>query len=363
MARIVIDGRIISSGTGRYIERLISELEGIESSHEFIVLVRKKDKNYWRPTQKNFRIEIADFADYSFAEQLSFEKFLNELKPDLVHFCMPQQPVLYRGKAVTTIHDLNLIRTTETDDMNPLIFKIKQSVFRWLLNKVAHKSNRIITPSEYTKHDLIEFSGIPEEKVTVTYEAAGTILDKEEPLKYLENKRFIMYLGRAEPYKNNRGLMQAHQLLLAKFSDLELVLVGKKDTYRTADEAWAFEQGFRNVTFTGFVSDAQSTWLYRHCQAYVFPSFMEGFGLPALEAMTAGAATISSDATCLPEIYDDAALYFDAHNIKDMANKIEKLLNDETLKKSLQKKGALRSKQFSWKRMAEQTLAAYNQVL
>ncbi|HEX6462234.1 MAG TPA: glycosyltransferase family 1 protein [Candidatus Saccharimonadales bacterium] len=363
MAHIVIDGRIISSGTGNYIKQLITHLEQLNSPHEFTVLVRASDEHYWQPTKKNFNVRVADFADYSFSEQLAFKRFLDELQPDLVHFCMPQQPVLYKGKTVTTIHDLILIRITETDDMNAFVFHIKQNVFRWLLRKVAHKSTHIITPSEFTKQDLIDFSGIPHEKVTVTHEAAGILLDKEQPIKIFENKRFIMYQGRAEPYKNNRGLIKAHQQLLQKFPDLELVVVGKKDAFRTADELWAFEQGYKNITFTGFVSDAQSTWLYRHCEAYVCPSFMEGFGFPALEAMTAGAAVVSSDATSLPEVCGDAALYFDAHNTEDMASKIEKVLTDDSLKKSLRKKGPLRAKQFSWRRMAEQTLAVYNQAL
>ncbi len=363
MVKIAIDGRIISSGTGNYIKQLITNLEQLPSNHDFTVLVREKDKDYWKPSKSNFRIKIADFADYSFAEQLGFKRFLDDLKPDLVHFCMPQQPVLYKGNAVTTIHDLNLIRITETDDMNPAVFKMKQAVFRWLLKSVAYKSKHIITPSEYTKNDLIEFSGISEERVTVTHEAAGIILNEEQPIKAFEGKRFLMYQGRAEPYKNNRGLIKAHQLLLKKFPDLELVIVGKKDKFRSSDEVWAFEQGYRNITFTGFISDAQSTWLYRHCEAYVCPSFMEGFGFPALEAMTAGAAVVSSDATSLPEVCGDAALYFDAHNTDDMAVKIEKILKNTKLKESFRQKGLQRAKQFSWKRMAKQTLDVYNSVL
>lgn len=363
MKTIAIDARIISSGTGRYIERLITHLEQLDSPHQYIVLVRAKDKDYWKPSKANFRVEVADFADYTFAEQLGFLKLLNKLKPDLVHFCMPQQPVLYKGATVTTVHDLNLVRITGTDDMNPLVFKLKQNIFKWLLKRVSQTSKEIISISEYSKHDLVAFSDIPEEKVTVTYEAADTKATGMTPIKHLEGKSFIMYLGRAEPYKNNRGLMKAHQLLLSKFPDLELLIVGKKDEFRKMDEAWAIEEQFKNITFTGFVSDEQQAWLYANCKAYVFPSFMEGFGLPALEAMVYGAPVVSSDATCLPEIYGDAALYFDAHNPTDIAKAIESVLTDEKLAKELGEKAKQHVKKYSWAKMAKETLTVYERAL
>ena len=107
--RIAIDARIINSSTGRYVAKLLEHLQDIDSSNQYIVLVREKDKNYWKPSVNNFSVIVAEFDNYSFAEQIGFKKLLDSLKPDLVHFCMPQQPILYRGRKVTTIHDLSLI--------------------------------------------------------------------------------------------------------------------------------------------------------------------------------------------------------------------------------------------------------------
>ncbi|MGH7927554.1 MAG: glycosyltransferase family 4 protein, partial [Candidatus Binatia bacterium] len=174
---------------------------------------------------------------------------------------------------------------------------------------------------------------------------------------------FIFYLGRAEPYKNNRGLIRAHQLLLSKFPALELLIVGKKEEFRARDETWVFEQNYTNVTFIGAISDEQLVWLYENCRAYVIPSFMEGFGLPSLEAMLHGAPVASSNATCLPEVLGDAALYFDPHNPTNMAAVIERLLSDTTLAGDLRKKGYEQAGQYSWRRMAEQTLEVYEHAL
>src|ERR1035437_8729666 len=97
MSHIVIDARIINSSTGRYIERLLHYLQQIDETNNYSVLVLKKDLEYWKPTNTNFTVVEADFRQYSLAEQIGLKKLLDELFPDLVHFCMPQQPVLYKG--------------------------------------------------------------------------------------------------------------------------------------------------------------------------------------------------------------------------------------------------------------------------
>ncbi len=362
-AHIVIDARIINSSTGRYVERLLTNLEKLNSPHRFTILVPSADKDYWQPTSTNFTVTVADFANYSFAEQLGFKRFLDTLNADLVHFCMPQQPVLYKGTTVTTVHDLNQLRLTEVDDMPVVVLRAKQRVLKWLLQRVARQTAHVITPSEYTKRDFIELTEIDESKVTVTYEAADALSDKPRTVTRLHNIPFILYVGRAEPYKNNRNLIRAHQLLLSKFPDLQLIIVGKKDTFRERDIAWVGEQGYKNVVFYGFADNAELAWMYEHCKAYVFPSFMEGFGLPGLEAMQHGAPVVSSDATSLPEIYGNAALYFDAHNHGDIAAKLELVLSDEKIATKLRTRGNLCYKKYSWRRMAEQTLAIYNEAL
>jgi len=103
--------------------------------------------------------------------------------------------------------------------------------------------------------------------------------------------------------------------------------------------------------------------LYTHCAAYVFPSLMEGFGLPGLEAMGYGAPVVSSNATCLPEVYGDAAHYFDPYDVTDMSRAIDEVLNNQDLRKDLINKGYEQIKKYSWRRTAEQTYAVYMQAL
>jgi glycosyltransferase involved in cell wall biosynthesis len=363
---IAVDARIINTGTGRYIERLLNHLEEVDDQNDYVILVRAKDKDYYKPRNPKFRIEVADFDDYSFAEQVGFLKFLNRLQPDLVHFCMPQQPVLYKGTHVTTVHDLTLLKTYNSDK-NWLVFHLKQLVGRYVFRKIAKTSAHIITPTEFTKQEYVAFSGIPEDRVTVTYEAVGTDLSSPEPYDPMMNQEFIMYLGAQSDYKNIRRLIQAHQEVRKVNPDLYLVLVGRmggnfgKPARR--NKAWVEQEGLEGVVFTDYLPDKQAAWLYKNTQAYVFPSLMEGFGLPALEAMAGGAPVISSSATCLPEVYGDAAIYFDPTDVNDMAKKISEVIESDKLQNDLRQRGAERVNLYSWRRMAEQTLEVYKKAL
>lgn len=359
---IVIDARIINSSTGTYVERLLTYLEKIDQNNQYTVLVRKADQNYWKPTNNNFIIKIADFANYSFSEQTKFKSLLEQLRPDLVHFCMPQQPILYHGKSVTTIHDLTLLKTYNSDK-NWLIYHLKQLIGRFVFLSAAKKNKYIITPSQYTKDELIKFSKIDGSKVSVIYESAEPArIDATTPYKQ-PFSAYILYVGQQSDYKNIPRLAEAHQILLNKYPDLGLILVGRINKAAQKNKDYFNSKDYKNILFTDFISNEQRNWLYQNAKAYIFPSLMEGFGLPGLEAMAYGLPVISSNLTCLPEIYGDAAIYFDAYSPKDMADKIDSLLSDKSLQQQMVTKGFARLSQYSWLKMAQETLAVYNKAL
>lgn len=361
MARIVIDARKMQSTTGRVVEELIKQLEQFDHTNEYKIAVLKKEQHYYKPTNPNFEVVVADFNHYSFAEQLGFARFLYGLKPDMVHFHMPQQPLLYFGRAITTVHDLNLLRVTQ-NDMSWLELIVKKAIFRLLLWLVAKRAHHIITPTQFTKDDLVAFAKISPRKVTVTH--LGMIqVGKPVAVPKFKNKRFITYLGRAEPYKNNRRLIEAHQRLLADWPDLHLVIVGQIDDLRKADMQWVREQGYKNVDFTGWMSDEQAAWLYQRTEAFVQPSLMEGFGLPVLEAMQQGAPVASTNATCSPEVYGDAAHYFNPHSTNDITRAIQDILTNKKLRAELVKKGHAQVKKYSWQRMSKKVYAIYQRAL
>ena len=360
--KIVIDARELRTTTGRYVERLLHYLQSVDSVNQYYVLLSPKDIDGWNPKSRRFHKVKCPYKEFTFAEQLGMLWQLRRLRADLVHFPMVQQPILYFGKVVTTMNDLTTIRF-ENPTKKRLVFKTKQFVYRWVNKIVAHKSAALITYTEYVKNDVAKFAKANSRKFNVINLASDFITDKPEELPGLIDQRFIMYIGRPLPHKNLERLVDAFALLQEKHPDLRLVLAGKTDSNYRRIARIVKKRDIENVIFTDFVTDGQLRWLYEHCAAYVFPSLSEGFGLPGLEAMSHGAPVVSSNATCLPEVYEDSAHYFDPLDVDDMARAITDVLTDDALRAELIRRGAKQVKKYSWERMARQTLDVYNEVL
>lgn len=361
MSKIVIDARESGTTTGRYIDKLIEHLYKLKPEHEIIILTTAERTKFMSEIAPELTIVQTPFKEFTFAEQIGLRKQIADMNPDLVHFGMVQQPVFYKGVVVTTMHDLTTARF-RNPDKNPVVFLMKQQIYKWVNKKVARKSTAIITPTQYVKDDVVDYTHVDPDKITVTLEAADFITDKPVPVKEVGNKQFIMYVGRPTPHKNLRRLIDAFRLAQKSRPDLYLVLVGKTDANYERHAAYVQEKNIPNVIFTGFTSDAQLRWLYEHTKAYVFPSLSEGFGLPPLEAMTHGAPVLASNASCIPEVLGGAASYFDPQNVEEMAAKIGETVDDPIIREDLSEKGKKRAAQFSWRRMATQTLDLYNQV-
>jgi len=365
MKHIVIDARQLRTSTGRYIERLLHYLQQIDNGHRYTILLKPQDMDGWEPSNPNFTKVACPYREFSFGEQLGMKRQLDSLAADLVHFPAVQQPVRYNGRVVTTIQDLTTLRF-RNPAKNPLAFTLKQHIYRWVNHRAISKSKLLITPSEFVKQDVIQFSGTDPAKITVTLESADDLPQPAEPVNSLVGKRYIMYVGRATSHKNLERMVLAFGLLQKdhpELQDLHLALAGKKDANYQRIENEVIKQGIPNIILTGFVSDQQLRWMYEHCQAYIFPSLSEGFGLPGLEAMRHNAPVVSSNATCLPEVHGDAALYFDPLDTDDIASKIHTMVSDEQLRQAYIAKGAIHAATFSWQRMAQQTLGVYKKVL
>jgi len=358
---IAIDARILGTTTGTLADRLLHHLQAIAGDHRFDVLLNREHADSWTPHAANFTKHLVDVPFNSLAEQTQLRRVLAALQPDLIHFCSPQQPLLfYRGRKVTTFHDLTQLRLR-----NPLrsafVSGAKRAVGWPIARAVVRENARIITPSAFTRDDVVRHLRADPAKVAVIYEAAeihpGELAPYEHPFA-----RYLLYVGRHSAYKNVNRLCDAHQRLLADHPDFGLILVGRKGVETEATERHCREHGYRNIVFTGYLPDAQRDWLYGNAAAYVFPSFAEGFGLPGLEAMGYGAPVISSDATCLPEIYGDGALYFAPGDVDAMAGAIRQVIEDPQTREHLIERGRARVEVFSWARMAEETLRLYEQV-
>ena len=358
--KIVIDARLLKTSTGRYIERLLLHLQDIDKDSQYIVLLAEKDKDAWSPKADNFQVATSSAPPYTFREQLLLPLQLWRMKADIVHFTMQSFPLLYMGRFVVTIHDLTQVRFVDRRDHTGLRawykYTLKPKFFRWFIRRAAKRADHIITPTKFVKEDVASYTKVDEGKISFTHEAAEEFKAEPKVFEPVKEKPFLVYVGNPFPHKNLWRLVEAFSKLQ---TDHWLVLAGTRSAAYEALEAYTKEQGIDNVLIPGFADDGQLMWLYENATCYVFPSLSEGFGLPGLEAMIYGLPVVSSDATCLPEVYDDAALYFDPHDTDDMAEKISRILEDEDLRNTLRQRGFERVKQFSWRRMAQETLEIY----
>ncbi|MDO9509655.1 MAG: glycosyltransferase family 1 protein [Candidatus Magasanikbacteria bacterium] len=197
----------------------------------------------------------------------------------------------------------------------------------------------ILTPSEFTKQDIIKTLHIPKEKIIVTC-LAPTYLgikytNEEIKIKYNIKKPYLLYVGVAYPHKNLNRLIQAWKIFEKDNNNFNLVLVGKKNYFYENLINSKEYQNCKNIIFTDFVPDNELSTLYQNAKAYIFPSLYEGFGLPPLEAMQYNIPVISSDTTCLPEILGNSAFYFDPQNEYDIFSKISIILNDDNKRQEL----------------------------
>lgn len=366
---IVIDGRLwFESGIGRYIRNLVTNLRNIDKENEYKILLLKKDLDKIK-LGDNFQKIEADFRWYSLAEQYSLPKILKKLQPDLVHFPHFNVPISYKGKYVVTIHDLihQHFPTRAASTRNPLIYKMKKYGYKRVFDSAVKNSLKIITPSEFVKGQLEHEWSVDRSKIVVTPEGVDdSILNITRSLgrkeadsvlgKFNINGSYIFYIGNAQPHKNIFELIDAFRLVKQMYPDLSLVLSGPQNFFwqkikdKIKDKA---------IIFTGYINDEEMVALYKNAECFVMPSLEEGFGIPVLEAMACGCPVVSSQNGSLPEVGGDGAVYFDPNNIEDMAEKISKVLDDKGLRRNLIEKGLKRYKEFSWQKMAEQTLEVY----
>jgi glycosyltransferase involved in cell wall biosynthesis len=168
-----------------------------------------------------------------------------------------------------------------------------------------------------------------------------------------------------EPRKNVRRLLRAYATFLKRHGTaLPLVLAGGKGWLEDDLEEFIGSLGIReNVRLLGYVSDEQLVWLYRNCFAFLYPSLFEGFGLPVLEALSLGAAVITSNTTSLPEVAGDAAWYVDPLQEEEIVQAMAGLASDGPRRNRLKELGPLQARKFSWEGCAAEVLAVYGEAV
>lgn len=343
---------VYQTGVSRYTAELVKHLLKIDQENQYFLyagslrqrsIIQAFAAQLPRKTKLVLTLlspKLADFAWNRF-------NLLPPPETDVFHasnWALPRT----KSKLITTIHDLTFLKYPQTHTPYSVAAHTRH------LNQAKKYADRIIAVSESTKKDLIDY-GIPTEKITVIYEAAGSIFRPVDPrdvkAKHGLTKPYFLSVGTREPRKNLQRLIEAFSKLPTR-SDLEVTLV------IVGPIGWGESLKIpSNVRFLGFVPDEDLAGLYSGAKAFVYPTLYEGFGLPVLEALNCGCPVITSNLSSLPEVGGEAAIYVNPLSVAEITQAMAAVR-----KLNLSGKSLTQAKKFSWEKTAKATLKVYQEV-
>jgi glycosyltransferase involved in cell wall biosynthesis len=347
MPKIAIDARMINhSGIGTYMKNLINAL--MEDYH----LILLGDPSEISKHIKIGKFGIINFQSpiYSVSEQIMYpfkipgcDLFLS------THYNIPLIPIKAK-KRIVIIYDVNHLAFYNQLSIDKKLYT------KLMMNRAVKMSDLIITISEFSKMEILNYLPVDPLKIRVVHfgidpQMISLELKKEIPQFLTIPEKFLLFVGNVKPHKNLITLLKAFEIFLASGKNYKLVIVGKKEGFITGDkEVFGFVEGNKllneHIIFTGHIENYVLYNYYRKAAVYIFPSLYEGFGIPPLEAMVCGCPVIASNLTAIPEICGDAVLYIKALDPADIAEKINLLIDDKSLRNELVRKGNLQVPKF-----------------
>lgn len=385
--RIGINGYYLStphSGIGQYTINLLYALSGIDKENQYYVFSPQKPAEWKLP--ENFNLILLPelpFFSKTFIQRFIWEEYQlgKAIKWHGIEVFHGLYQSLPKGSEqignVVTIHDAIPWRFP---------FERKQILYRWYSDKrrdlTRERAKKIITISETSKLDIAPIYRVKPETVEVTYESIDPIFWERPSKKEIEEFKqthgittpYILYTGGIKRHKNLRMLIKAFAILINEYQYKgRLYILGAKRNsmavssalyYNIKDlERYAALKGVADqVVFVGFVSRKDMSMYMQQAEAFISISLFEGFGLPALEAMTSGTPSVLSNLGAYPEIAQDAALFVYPYGPHRVAEALHKILHDKKLQQTLVKKGLERAKFFDSKKIAERVLQIYKEV-
>ncbi|HEX9988154.1 MAG TPA: glycosyltransferase family 1 protein [Chloroflexia bacterium] len=311
------------------------------------------------PLPPTWRVRAIPFPRLWTHARLSVEMVTRP--PDVLFVPSHVVPLWHPRRTVVTIHDLGYIHYPQAHTTSARLYLHLSTRFS------VRAARRVIAISEATRRDLITYYKVPSRKISVVYHGRDPIFapveDKERvaqvTTRYGVSQPYCIHVGTLQPRKNLMVLVEAWDQLRGKVErPPQLLLAGRRGwLYDSLLEAVEARNLGDLIKFTDYVEREDLPALYSGAMALTFPSLYEGFGLPALEAMSCGTPVLASDTSSLPEVVGDAGLLLDPHDPGAWAGVVQRLMRGKALQRDLSRKGLERAASFTWERCARQTLA------
>lgn len=372
-ARFAVHNR---RGIGNYTLNLVQHLAAIDKNNQYILYIDRDDIENVLPKQNNFKVKKLWLSNYFIWEQITLPMNAKKDGVDILH-CTGNTAPIYLNmkiKLILTIHDVMYLKDYSTIPQSLSWYQRWGRVYRKMIVPRAIKHiAKVVTVSNFSKNDIKEhLPALKEDVILVTHEAAGERFRKMggdiQRSKVSDTfgikGNYILTLGALDPRKNTKAIINTFLHLKSEEKiNVNLVIAGipkwrQTEFYKTVQESSFME----DIIFTDFISEEDMVLLYNYATVFLYPSLYEGFGIPPLEAMACGAPVITSNTTSIPEIVGNAAFLIDPLNDKELKEALLSLLNNEDLRNDLIARGFKRAKEFSWNKMAKETLQIYESL-
>lgn len=373
--RIGIDARMmttgVSRGIGRYIEELVRALLTVAPQHTYVLIVRQNEHPF--RSHPSVQTVVADIPWYGFSEQILMPLVLYRLQVDVIHIPHWNVPLLFwKTPCVLTIHDVLLRRepvSAKISTRQPWLALLKRWGYLLTLRWAVWRARSILVPTQAVAEDVRFFYPDSASKLVITGEGMprpeGKASLAEDPAAALSNPhKYLLYVGSAYPHKGLEFLLACWPEIQDRFPDLHLSVVGSDDLFMRRLRESASAHGLRQIDFLGYVPDDRLPELYGGAQAFVFPSRIEGFGLPPLEALAAGCPVVCSDIPVLREVLgEDAVFFFRPGSQAAILEALQRLFSDpRTHRRRASLAAADLRKRHDWRKTARITLQSYQSV-
>jgi len=361
--------RVGGGGIGRYVAELVTHLQELDQENEYIIFLKKENFHECKITNPNFYKKMVDVHWYGLKEQMVMPREVRLSKVDFMHYPHWNIPLFSRVPFIVTVHDLILIEdkhSARSSTRNKILHGFKYAIFRTVLENAIHRSKHILTVSSYSKEAILKHFGIRQDKITVTPNGIIPALNNKNIslTKMGVYEPYFLYVGNAYPHKNLETMLEAFADFSEKIPYVQLVIAGRRDMFSKKLEKYARELGVNQerLRFIDLPSDDEISALYRSSNLFIYPSKLEGFGMPPLEAMSYGTPVAAAFASSLPEVLGSSAHYFNPEEADQLEKiMIEAIKNPELIRSKVEA-GKEQVKKFTWKNLAEKNLAEYKKM-